>query len=162
MDHKTPDFPVHHQQPELTQTHVHWVSDTVQPSHFLPSPSSPTFNLSQHQDLFQWVITSGGQSIEATASATVLPMYIQDWVPLGLMVWISLLSKGLSGVSSKTVAQKHQFFGAQLSFWSNSHSDKSAHVSPRTTHFQVLDKSPVLGSGRDPPSCNKRTTFSMC
>ena len=50
-----PGFPVHHQLPELTQTHVHWVSDVIQPSHPLSSPSPPTFNLSQHQGLFKWV-----------------------------------------------------------------------------------------------------------
>ena len=48
-------FPVHHQLPELTQTHVHWVSDAIQPSHPLSSPSPPALNLSQHQGLFQWV-----------------------------------------------------------------------------------------------------------
>ena len=55
MDCSTPGFPVHHQFPELTQTHVHQVGDAIQPSHPLSSPSSPTFNLSQHQGLFQWV-----------------------------------------------------------------------------------------------------------
>ena len=55
MDCSTPGFPVHHQLLELTQTHVHWVSDAIQPSHPLLSPSPPTFNLSQHQGLFQWV-----------------------------------------------------------------------------------------------------------
>ena len=53
-----PSFPVHHQLPELTQTHVHLVSDAIQPSHALSSPSPPAFNLSQHQDLFQWVSSS--------------------------------------------------------------------------------------------------------
>ena len=48
-------FPVHHQLPELTQTHVYRISDAIQPSHPLPSPSPPAFNLSQHQGLFQWV-----------------------------------------------------------------------------------------------------------
>ena len=55
------------------------------------------------------------------ASASVLPMNIQDWFPLGLTDWISLLSKGLSRVFSNTTLQKHQFFGTQLSLWSNSH-----------------------------------------
>ena len=58
MDCSTPGFPVHHQFPELTQTHVHWVSDAIQPSHPLLSPSPPTFNLSQHQGLFKWVSSS--------------------------------------------------------------------------------------------------------
>ena len=51
-------LPVHHQLPEFTQTHVHWISDAIQPSHPLLSPSSPTFNLSQHQGLFKWVSSS--------------------------------------------------------------------------------------------------------
>ena len=54
----TPGFPVHHQLPELTQTHVHRVSNAIQPSHLLSSPSPPTFNLSQHRGLFQWVSSS--------------------------------------------------------------------------------------------------------
>ena len=55
MDCSTPGLPVHHQLPELTQTHVHWVSDAIQPSHPLSSPSPRAFNLSQHQGLFKWV-----------------------------------------------------------------------------------------------------------
>ena len=55
MNCSTPGFPVHHQLPELAQTHVHRVGDAIQPSHPLWSPSPPAFNLSQHQDLFQWV-----------------------------------------------------------------------------------------------------------
>ena len=51
-------FPAHHQIPELTQTHVHWMSDVIQPSHPLSSPSLPAFNLFQHQGLFQWVSSS--------------------------------------------------------------------------------------------------------
>ena len=58
MDCSTPGLPVRHQLPEFTQTHVHWVSDTIQPSHPLSFPSPPTFNLSQHQGLFQWVSSS--------------------------------------------------------------------------------------------------------
>ena len=58
MNGSTPDLPVHHQLPECTQTHVHWVRDAIQPSHPLSSPSPPTPNPSQHQSLFQWVNTS--------------------------------------------------------------------------------------------------------
>ena len=64
---------------------------------------------------------SGGQSIGASASSSVLPMSIQDWFSLGWTGWISLQSKRLSRVFSNTTIQKHQFFGAQLSLWSNSH-----------------------------------------
>ena len=69
----TPGLPVHHQLLEFTQIHVHWVSDATQPSHPLLSSSPPAFNLSQHQALFKWVcllFTSGGQSIEVSASAS--------------------------------------------------------------------------------------------
>ena len=58
MDCSTPGFPVHHQFPELTQTHVHRVGDAIQPSHPLSCPSPPTFNLSQYHGLFQWVSSS--------------------------------------------------------------------------------------------------------
>ena len=58
MDCNTPGLPVHHQLPELTQTPVHWVGDAIQPSQPFSSPSSPAFNLSQHQGLFQWVSSS--------------------------------------------------------------------------------------------------------
>ena len=58
LDQSTPGLPVHHQLSEFTQTHVHWVSDAIQPSHPLLSPSPYAFNLSQHQDLFKWVSSS--------------------------------------------------------------------------------------------------------
>ena len=68
-----------------------------------------------------WLFISGGQSIEASTSASVLPMNIQGLFPLGLTDLVSLQSKGLSRVFSSTTVQKHQFFGAQPSLWSNSH-----------------------------------------
>jgi len=58
MNHSMPGLPVHHQLPESTQTHVHRVSDTIQPAHLLSFPSPPALNLSQHQGLFQWVNSS--------------------------------------------------------------------------------------------------------
>ena len=67
MNRSTPGLPVHHQLPESTQTHVHWVGDAVQPSHPLLSPSPPALNLSQHQGLFKWV-SSFDQSIGVSAS----------------------------------------------------------------------------------------------
>jgi len=81
----------------------------------LSSPSPPAFNLSQSFQMSQF-FTSGGQSIGISVSASVLPMNIQNWFPLGWTGWISLLSKGLSWVFSNTSVQKHQFFSAQLSF----------------------------------------------
>ena len=122
MDCSTPGFPVHHQLPELAQTHIHWVGDAIQPSHPMSSPSPPAPNPSQHQGLFQWVnFAWSGQSTGVSASAWVLPMNIQDWFPWGLTGMISLQSKGLSRVFSNTTVQKHQFFSAQFSSQSNSH-----------------------------------------
>ena len=117
MERTTPGLPVHHQPPESNQTHVHWVSDAIQPSDPLSSPSPPALNLSQNQGLCQGVssLPSGDQNIVVSASASVLLMNIQCWFPLGLTGWISLQSKRLSSVLSNTTAQKHQFFGAQLS-----------------------------------------------
>ena len=77
-------------------------------------PASGSFPMSQ---LFSW----GGQNIGVSGLASVLPMNIQDWSPLGWTGWISLQSKGLSRVFSNTTVQKHQFFSAQLSSQSNSH-----------------------------------------
>ena len=96
MDCSTPGILVHHQLPEPAQIHAHRVGDAIQPSPPLPSPSPPVFNLSQHQGLFQWVssLPSDGQNIGASASASVLPMNIQDWFPLGWTGWVSLQSKG--------------------------------------------------------------------
>ena len=125
MDCSTPGFPVHHQLLELAQTHIRWVSDAIQPtisssvipfSHLHSFLAPGIFQMSQF-------FASGGQSIgaSASASASVLPMNIQGWFSLGWIGWISLQSKGLSRVFSNTTVQKHQFFGPQLSLWSNSY-----------------------------------------
>ena len=106
MDCSTPGFSVHHQLPELVQTHVHQVSNAIQPSHLLLSPSPPAFKFSQHQWLFQWV----GCLHQV---AKVLELQPQRWFPLGLSGLISLQSKGLSRAFSNTTVQKHQFFSAQ-------------------------------------------------
>ena len=115
MDCSTPGLPVHCQLPEFTQTHAHRVGDAIQPSHpdipvscLQSFPASGSFQMSQF-------FTSDGQIIAISASASVLPMNIQNWFPLGWIDWISLHSKGLSGVFSNTTVQKHQFFGTQLS-----------------------------------------------
>ena len=104
----TPGLPVHHRLPEFTQTHVHWVSDAIQPSHPLsfPSPPASIFPASGSFLMIQLFI-SGGQSIGASASAPVLSVNIQGWFPLRLTGLISLLSKGLSGVLSSTTVQRH-------------------------------------------------------
>ena len=97
-----------------------WCHPTISSSVILFSsclqsfPASVSFPMSQ-------LFTSDGQSTGASASASILPMSSQDWFSLGLTDLISLQSKGLSSVFSNTAVQKHQFFSAQLSFWSNSH-----------------------------------------
>ena len=123
MNCSTPSLPVHHQLPELTQTHVHRVGDAIQPSHPLSSPCPPAPNPSQHQGLFQWV----NSSLEV---AKVLEFQLQhqslQWTPR-----TDLLEDGLVGSpcnprdsqeSSPTPQFKSiNFFGAQLSSQSNSH-----------------------------------------
>ena len=111
IDCSTPGFTVHHQLPELAQSHVHRVGDAIQPSH-PPSSPSPAFSLSQHQSfLMSQLFVSGSQSIGASAS--VLPMNIQDWFPLEWTGLISLQSKGLSRVAS--ILRCSDFFIVQLS-----------------------------------------------
>ena len=114
MDCYTPGLLIHHQLPEPIKTHplCQWchptISSSVVPfSHLQLFPASGSFPMNQF-------FTLGGQSIGASASVSVLPMNIQDWFPLGLTVWISLQSKGLSKVFSNTTVQNHQFFSAQL------------------------------------------------
>ena len=122
MDCSTPGFPVHHQLPEATQTHVYWVVDAIQPSHPLLSPSPPALYLSHIRVLSnKSVFPITWPKYWSSASASVLPVNIQDWFPLGWTDWISLMLKGLSRVFSSTTVQKHQFFSAQPSLWSNSH-----------------------------------------
>ena len=92
------------------------VSSSVIPFSSWPQslPPSGSFQMSQ-------LFTLGSQSIGVSASISVLPMNTQNWLPLGWTGWISLQSKGLSSVFSNTTVQMHQFFGTQLSLWSNSH-----------------------------------------
>ena len=117
-----PGFPVHHQLLELAQTPVHWVGDAIQPSHpVIPFSSHPQFFSASGYFPTSQFFASGGQSTGPSISVSVLPVNTQDWSPLGWTGLISLLSKGLSRVFSNTTVQKHQFFGIQLSLWSNSH-----------------------------------------
>ena len=97
-----------------------WCHPTISSSvvHFFSClqlfPASGSFQMSQF-------FTSGGQSIGVSGSASVLPMNIEDWFPLGWTSWTSLQPKGFSIVFSNTTVRKHQFFGTQLSLWSKSH-----------------------------------------
>ena len=106
-------LPVHHQLLELAETHVHWGSDAIQPSHPLSSPSPPAFNLFQHQGLFQWISSSirwpkywsFSFNISPSNEYSVLISFRMDWLDL-------LATKELSKVFSNTTIQKH--FRAEL------------------------------------------------
>ena len=113
MDCSMPGFPVHHQLLELAQTHVHQASDVIRLSHPLSSPSTPAFNLAQHQ-----MFSNGSTlpirwpkywsfSISLSNEYSGLISFRTDWFDL-------LVVKGLSRVCSSTTAQKHQFFSTQL------------------------------------------------
>ena len=115
MDCSTPGLPIHHQLPEFTQTHVCQVSDAIQPSHPLSSllPSIfPSIKVFSNESVLRirWPKYWG-------FSFSISPSKEYS----GLTGLISSLSKGLSRVFSSTTVQKHQFFGAQPSLWSNSH-----------------------------------------
>ena len=137
MNCSTPGLPAHHQLPEFAQTHIHWVSDAIEPSHPLLSPltcpqylpESESFPMSQH---FAW----GGQSTRVSASASFLPKKSQGWSPLEWTGEISLQSKGCSRVfSNNTTCQKHQFFCAQFSSQSSFH----IHTWPQEKPYPWLD-----------------------
>ena len=122
MDCSMPGFPVHHQLPEPTQTHVHWAGDAIQPS--LPScpllllPSVlPSIRVFSNESVlhFRWP-EYWSFSFSISPSNEYLRL-----ISLGWTGWISLLSKGLSRIFSNTTVQKHQFFSTQPSVWSNTH-----------------------------------------
>ena len=124
MDCSAPGLCVHHQLSEFTQTHVHWVGDTIQPSHPLLSPSPPAINLSQHQDLsnetalhIKWP-KYWSFSITPFNEYQRLIFFRIDWFNL---LALNVNSRGFSRVFSSTTVWNHQFFGAQLFLWSNSH-----------------------------------------
>ena len=101
--------------PSTSWCHSTILSSVVPFSSSLQSfPASGSFQISEF-------FVSGGQNIGVSASASVLPMNIQDWFPLGWTGWISFQSKGLLRVFFSTTVQKHQFFSAQLSLWPSSH-----------------------------------------
>ena len=87
------------------------------PSSVIPFSSCPQSSSASGSFPMSWLFASGGHSIGASASATAHPMNIQGWFPLGMTGLISLQSKGLSGVFSRTTVQKYQFFGTQYSLW---------------------------------------------
>jgi len=123
MNCRMPGFPVLHYLLELVQTHVYWASDAIQPSyHLLPTFfSCPQSFLASGSFPMSQLFTSSGQSIGASAPASILPKNIHGWFPLRLTDLISLQSKGLASVFSSTTIRKHQFFTAQPSLWSNFH-----------------------------------------
>ena len=119
MDCSMTDFPVLYHLPELAQIHVHWVSDVIQPSCPVSSPPAPAFNLSQHQDLFQWVA-----SFYQVAQVLELQLQHQSfqWIFRTHFLWDGLVWSPSSPRDSQllhTTVQKHQFYGSQPSLCSN-------------------------------------------
>ena len=116
MDRSMPGFPVHHQLLELTQTHVHRVSDAIQPSHLLSFPCPLAFNLSSIRFFSNELVLHIRWPKYWSFSFNISPsVNIQDWFPLGLTGWISLLSKGLSSLlqhhsSKSSILQCSAFF----------------------------------------------------
>ena len=122
MDCSMPGFPIFHYLPKFDQTHVHQVGDAIQPSHPVsPFSSCPQPFPASRSFLMNWLFAPDGQSVWASASALVLPMNIQDWLPLGLTEIDLLAVQGtlkslLQNHSSKTtVLQLSAFFMVQLS-----------------------------------------------
>ena len=117
MDCSMPGFPVLHCLPQLAQTYVLWVSDTIQPSHPLSLPSPLVLNLSQHQGLFQWVCSlhQVAKVLELLLQHQFFPMNIQGWFLLRLTGLISLLSKGHSRIFSSSTVQRMDAF--KLWYW---------------------------------------------
>ena len=113
MDCRTPGFPVLHHLLEFAQTHVHWVNYAIQQSHPVTLFSCPQSFPASRYFLMSQLFTSGGLSIKALASASVLRKNIQGWFSLELTDLICLQSKGLSRVFSSTTIQNHQFFSTQ-------------------------------------------------
>ena len=121
LQHAT--LPVHHQLQELTQTHVHWVGDAIQPSHPLSSPSPPAFNLSQHQGLFKWVSSSYPVAkvlelrlqYQAFSEYSGLISFRMDWLDL-LAVQGTLKSLLQHHSSEASILWCSAFFMVQLSY----------------------------------------------
>ena len=115
MDHNTPGLPVYCQQPEFTQTQVHWVGDVIQPSHPLSSPSPPALNLSQHRGLFKWVSFSQNIGVSALSNEySGLISFRMDW--LDLLAVQGTLKSLLHHYSSKaSILQCSAFFIVQFS-----------------------------------------------
>ena len=121
-DYSTQGFPVLHYLLEFVQTYVHWVCDAS--NHLVlcrPLLLLPSIFLSIRVFSISRLFASGGQSSGASVSASVFPMNIQGWFPLGSTGLTSLLSKGISRVFFSNTVWKHWFFGTQPSLWSNSH-----------------------------------------
>ena len=121
-DYSMPGFLILNYLLEFALTHVHWASDTIQPSYlssFVPFTSFPQSFPALGSFAISWLFAAGAQSIGASAS--VFLMNIQGWFPLELTDLISLLSKGLLRIFSSTTNEKHQFFSTQPSLRSNSY-----------------------------------------
>ena len=145
-------FPVLHHLPSLLRL---MSTESVMPSKHLilchPLSLLPSIFPSSGSFLMSWLFTSGGQSTGASASASVLPMNIQGWFPIGLTGLISLLSKGLSKIFSNTTVRKHHFYGFYFYFWCYTWAFSSCSAQPSHCCDSVLflimgPRAPMLSS----------------
>ena len=166
MDCSTPGFPVLHYLSEFAQTHVHWVSDAIQPSHPLSPPSPPALSPSQHQGLFQWV-----SSLHQVVKVLELQHQSFQWifrVYFFRVDWFVLLAvQGTLKNFLQHHIQKHQFFGAQPSSWSNSHNSYCKHIfdhdhgnTTRLPRLPVIWKTWVQSLGQEVPLEKEMVTHS--
>ena len=145
MDCSTPGFPIHHQLPELAETHVHRVGDAIQPSHPLLSPSPQSFPASGSFQMSQF-FASGGQSIRVSASASVLPINIQDWFPVpgtkfpSLRIWYLQLENNNYEFASLSMYHIKMTTGGQ---WENSRNNLPQNISKYMSDGASLSPPPV-------------------
>ena len=130
MNRSTPGLPVHHQLPEFTQTHVHWVGDAIQPSHPLSSPSPPAPSPSQHQGLFQWVNSSHQVPKNWSFNFSISPSNEHPGLITFRMDWVDLLE--VQG-TLKSLLQHHS---------------SKASIFPRSALFTVQLSHPYMTTGK--------------
>ena len=140
MNHNMAGLPVHHQLLESIQTHVHRVGDAIQPSHPLLS-SSPAFNLSQNQGLFQ-LVSSSHQMAKYWGFSFCISPFSEYSGPISLrMDWLDLLAvQGTLKSLLQHHNSKHQFFGTQVSLWSNSHPNMTTGKATALTRWTFVSK----------------------
>ena len=140
MDCSTPGFPVLHYLLEFAQIHVHWISDAIQPSHPLSTPSPPTFNLSQHQGLFHWVSSSYHVAKYWTFSFNISPSNDYSGPISFTMHWWDLLAlQGTIKTEKETQMYRTDFW----TLWEKVRVEWSERIALKHVYYQLWNRSPV-------------------